>query len=218
LTQEDALAVLALAKARAQTVKQPVELTDSLIKELAYTAAGNLPAICSVIGGIVAQEVLKAVSGKFGPIHQFLFFDATEIIPPNLTEADVQPVRRRAHGCGVARVPAPALRSRCPLASACGVWRQVNSRYDAQIKVIGRALQEKVQDQRQFLVGAGAIGCEMLKNWALMGLGTRNGHITVTDMDTIEQSNLNRQFLFRPNDIGVRRIKGAYVGMPRPDR
>ena len=114
--------MLALAKARAQTVKQPVELTDSLIKELAYTAAGNLPAICSVIGGIVAQEVLKAVSGKFGPIHQFLFFDATEIIPSNLTEADVQPVRRRANCSGRLVRPRPYCGGvpRAIVADCCG--------------------------------------------------------------------------------------------------
>jgi hypothetical protein len=34
----------------------------------------------------------QAVSGKFGPIHQYLFFDATEVLPPNVTEADAQPV------------------------------------------------------------------------------------------------------------------------------
>ncbi|ETO26861.1 ubiquitin activating enzyme [Reticulomyxa filosa] len=54
-----------------------------------------------------------------------------------------------------------------------------------------------------FLVGAGAIGCEMLKNWALMGVGCgQEGKIWVTDMDTIETSNLNRQFLFRTKDVG----------------
>lgn len=54
-------------------------------------------------------------------------------------------------------------------------------------------------------VGAGAIGCELLKNFALIGLGAgEGGHITVTDMDSIERSNLNRQFLFRSQDIGVR--------------
>ena len=59
-----------------------------------------------------------------------------------------------------------------------------------------------ITNQNQFLIGAGAIGCEMLKNWALMGLGTgEKGLVRVTDMDTIEKSNLNRQFLFRPWDV-----------------
>lgn len=53
-------------------------------------------------------------------------------------------------------------------------------------------------------VGSGAIGCELLKNFAMMGLAAgKGGNITVTDMDTIERSNLNRQFLFRPWDISV---------------
>ena len=56
-------------------------------------------------------------------------------------------------------------------------------------------------------VGAGAIGCEMPKNWAIMGIAAAvagtDGKITVTDVDRIERSNLNRQFLFRPSDIEV---------------
>lgn len=43
----------------------------------------------------------------------------------------------------------------------------------------------------------------MLKNFAMMGLGCDNdGAVYVTDMDSIERSNLNRQFLFRSWDIG----------------
>ena len=60
-------------------------------------------------------------------------------------------------------------------------------------------------------VGAGAIGCELLKNFAMIGLGCSEGAITVTDMDTIEKSNLNRQFLFRPWDVTVSGWTGQVV-------
>ncbi|GJE84100.1 ubiquitin activating enzyme [Phanerochaete sordida] len=79
----------------------------------------------------------------------------------------------------------------------------VGSRYDGQIVVFGRKFQEKIANHRQFLVGAGALGCELLKNWSMMGLATGpRGQIAVTDLDTIEKSNLNRQFLFRAKDLG----------------
>ena len=53
-------------------------------------------------------------------------------------------------------------------------------------------------------VGAGAIGCEILKNFAMMGIGASpQGAVYVTDMDIIEKSNLNRQFLFRSWHIQV---------------
>ena len=76
------------------------------------------------------------------------------------------------------------------------------TRYDGQIAVFGKEFQQKIADVNIFLVGAGAIGCEMLKNWAMIGLATGKGKIHVTDMDQIERSNLNRQFLFRPKDVG----------------
>ncbi len=62
----------------------------------------------------------------------------------------------------------------------------------------------KISNIKLFKVGSGAIGCEMLKNFAMMGVGCgHGGHVYVTDMDSIEKSNLNRQFLFRSWDIGV---------------
>eukprot|EP00262_Sarcandra_glabra_P002275 TRINITY_DN1254_c0_g1_i2.p1 TRINITY_DN1254_c0_g1~~TRINITY_DN1254_c0_g1_i2.p1 ORF type:complete len:1125 (+),score=211.89 TRINITY_DN1254_c0_g1_i2:118-3492(+) len=84
-----------------------------------------------------------------------------------------------------------------------GYLKPLNSRYDAQISVFGSKLQEKLEEAKVFIVGSGALGCEFLKNLALMGVccGSQ-GKLTITDDDVIEKSNLSRQFLFRDWNIG----------------
>ena len=68
------------------------------MREFAYSARGDLCPLAAVIGGIAAQEVMKACSGKFGPVNQFLYFDALECLPEEnadqiLTEEACKPVR-----------------------------------------------------------------------------------------------------------------------------
>lgn len=76
-------------------------------------------------------------------------------------------------------------------------------RYDAQISVLGADLQRKLEHAKIFMVGSGALGCEFLKNLALMGVSCGStGSLTLTDDDIIEKSNLSRQFLFRESHIG----------------
>ncbi|XP_048344495.1 ubiquitin-like modifier-activating enzyme 7 [Sphaerodactylus townsendi] len=149
-------------------------LAEDLVRTFAYGCTGALNPINAFIGAVAAHEVLKAASGKFTPLDQWLYFDAYECLPEEdhgvlLTEENCTP-----HG----------------------------SRYDGQIAVFGADFQERLGKQKYFVVGAGAIGCELLKNFAMIGLAAgEGGNITVTDMDTIEYSNLNRQFLFRPQNV-----------------
>src|SRR5689334_23641539 len=65
--------------------------------------------------------------------------------------------------------------------------------------------QEKLAAAKILVVGAGALGNEVLKNLALLGAG----HLFVIDFDTIEATNLTRSVLFRAGDAGKSKAERA---------
>lgn len=178
--EPDAAEFVALAEERNGTMGKKVDKVDkNLLTTMAYISAGSLCPMQAVIGGIAAQELMKACSGKFTPIQQWFYFDALECLPQSgpVSEADAKAM--------------------------------LNTRYGSQAVVFGADVQKRLGSQKYFVVGAGAIGCEHLKNFAMMGLGAEDGSLFVTDMDVIERSNLNRQFLFRPWDVGKLKSRTA---------
>ena len=149
---------------------------DKIILNIANWAKSEINPICSFLGGIVAQEIIK-FTGKYMPINQWFWFEFSEIVEnlPNDVDRSLK-----------------------------------NCRYDDQIAIFGNSMQKKLSDLNIFIIGAGALGCEFLKNFALMGISTNTDKkVIVTDYDNIEISNLNRQFLFKKTDIGKSKSKCA---------
>uniref|UniRef100_A0A8B9CCV1 E1 ubiquitin-activating enzyme n=1 Tax=Anser brachyrhynchus TaxID=132585 RepID=A0A8B9CCV1_9AVES len=148
------------------------QVNGDIVRWLSRTAQGFLAPLAAAVGGVASQEVLKAVTGKFSPLQQWLYIDMLDIVTPLEKMGSEEFLPR-------------------------------GDRYDALRACIGDPLCQKLHNLNVFLVGCGAIGCEMLKNFALLGVGTGQdkGLVTITDPDLIEKSNLNRQFLFRPHHI-----------------
>ena len=151
------------------------DFNGEIVEKMVRWSKAEISPICSIMGGILAQEVIK-FTGKFTPIEQWMWFDFFETV--SLLNENIE---RKLEG----------------------------TRYDDLISIYGNEIQKKLESLKIFLIGTGANGCEFLKNFALMGISCSDGKITVTDNDLIEVSNLNRQFLFRNENIGDYKSKIA---------
>lgn len=99
-SDSDATEFLALAKSCSVSGGNDTEINAQLLETFAKICAGDLNPMNATIGGIVAQEVMKACSGKFHPIYQWLYFDAIECLPKEevITEDAAAPTDNRYDG------------------------------------------------------------------------------------------------------------------------
>ena len=164
-----------------------------LARLLAATCArGRLQPLGAFLGGVVAHEVLKAATAQYTPLRQWLHVAVPEVCAG--TPDDPAAVADHMPRCSG--------NSNLPQGAGEEGEDEEDAWLDAQAVCVGWSMLARLAATRVFVVGAGAIGCEVLKNFALMGVATAaRGCLTVTDPDLIERSNLSRQFLFREADV-----------------
>ena len=125
------------------------------------------------------------------PVRQLYYTDSVEVLPLNNTEQTE-----------IVNVISTIVKA---MESSKGKLRE-----QVLIQQVGVELVTRMNECKLFMVGCGAIGCELLKNFAMLNIGSSGpGSLTITDPDHIETSNLNRQFLFREKHIRMPKSQTA---------
>ena len=154
--------------------KDEMTFNEKIIENISFTASAEVPCMTSLIGGAVCQEIIKA-TGKFRPIEQWEIFDF-------LQYSTLVPLKEK-------------------LNNNFFHIELKETKYDELISIFGKKIILILQNLNILLAGAGALGCELLKNLALFGI-SNSGSVLVIDDDNIEISNLNRQVLFQEEHKG----------------
>ena len=149
--------------------KDELIFDEKLILNICSTSRDEIPCMTSIIGGIVSQEILK-VTGKFKPINQWEILNFSQYLT-------IIPEKDKNFKINN---------------------NKYKNRYEDLISVFGEKVVTIIQNLNILLAGAGAVGCELLKNIALLGITS----CLIIDDDNIEISNLNRQFLFHEENKG----------------
>ncbi|TGZ52325.1 hypothetical protein CRM22_010655 [Opisthorchis felineus] len=110
------------------------------VRRLARVSQGQLAPLCAFFGGVAAQEAMKALTGSFTPLNQWLYMHCEPVIPSTS-------VTTRTN-------------------------TDLHSRYGPLAICIGPENLQRLKNLSAFMVGCGAIGCELLKNLALLGVAT----------------------------------------------
>ena len=167
------------------------ELTEShleFLRKFSFTCSGSFSPLCAFLGGFAAQEIVKSITQKYTPLCQLMYYNVMELVPEISVKSEEEFNEQ------LPKIKVDLAKHRSDGLRIC----------------VGGEMMDKIQETKLFMVGAGAIGCELLKNYAMLGVGSQkenksenkeSGRIILTDPDVIEVSNLNRQFLFREKHL-----------------
>ncbi|XP_018655560.1 putative clathrin coat associated protein ap-50 [Schistosoma mansoni] len=153
----------------------PIEINESLVKRLTFASQGQLAPLCAIFGGIAAQEAMKAITFTFTPINQWLYIHCASIVPLEINTKSNE------------------------------FQNYLSSRYADLVQCIGVSNLQKIHNLSVFMVGCGAIGCELLKNLALLGVATAGSNdddlhsannVTDSNQHQYGQQENNKQFTY----------------------
>lgn len=171
---------------RVRELCAPLVVEDDVadfVRLLGAAARFSLQPFAAFFGGLAAQEAVKAVTAVGAPLRQLLYHNFFEAVPDDLLARDAA-------------------------TDAADAW--ATTRYADQAAFVGAAAHEALQNLRLFVVGAGALGCELLCHAAAIGIGAGpDGCVSVADADWIERSNTSRQRLFLEADLGANKALTA---------
>ena len=150
--KEDSNAVVEFAKTIATRYGEDFdEGWEHLVRLFSFTSTGVFNPLCAFLGGFAAQECVKAITQKFSPVFQLFYYDATEVLPAfKVADNFGEPFEEYVSQIGV---------------------KEMQHRADGLRICIGGDLLQTIEQTKLFMVGAGAIGCELLKNYAMLGVG-----------------------------------------------
>ena len=105
----------------------------------------QFPPLCAYLGGFASQEAIKAITNKYTPVNQMMFYDLLELSPElDIKSENIEKSIKQFN------------------------YEPKNNRTDGLQLILGKDTLEKLLNMKILVVGAGAIGCELLKNFSIL--------------------------------------------------
>lgn len=144
--KEDAAALVALAKELNEQKSDKITVDEKLLEKLAFTSQGSLVGITAFLGGVVAQEGIKSITGKFAPLHQWVRC-LSSLRPCHLTTDSLC-----VHPCLSPQLYMDVLEVLPGEDVDAAQCQPEGNRYDAQVVCLGKDVNAQLQQLRIFMV------------------------------------------------------------------